>query len=267
MCVPNDLAGGEGPLTSSTLWSKVVGVLASAGAGGQFAANMLANAHAGNEDWAAHAKSELAELKFASGATTIVNAADLDPALLAAYGYSYGADGLMSIYGSDDARTGAPSGSAWDLRDGKLVHRIGMVTGEVVAGSLSELEDLASSASVLINHDFDRIPLSPDERLASVYHPRPVRFLTPDGGTSSSGSRAPDGGSAADFSGSYTTDGRSVADFEADSRSAGPGVISSDNGFAHTTDGRLIGDFLVDPRDLTPELHPLPVARMEGTMV
>jgi hypothetical protein len=148
----------------------MVGALASGGAGGQFLANTLAGAEAGNTDWVAHAKSERVELELESGAIVTVNAADTDASLLAAYGLSYdNLDGVMSTRSIFDSSTGVLSGREWSLHDGVLTPpSIPSVTGEIVAWQ--ELPQaamaLAGSASLLANHAFDDLLASyPDERL------------------------------------------------------------------------------------------------------
>ena len=176
MCVGGDLTLlTEGsPVSSSYIWGKVIGPLESAGAGGRFLASMLAGAREGNTDWVAHSQSETVELKFESGKTVTMNAADMDSAVLAAYGYSYNSlDGLMSTRGFFDNTTGVLSGPEWTLKDGVLTPpSMTSVTGEVVGNIALDITPnalwLVGGASVLTSNAFDdMIPKAPDERLAS----------------------------------------------------------------------------------------------------
>ncbi|MFS8068302.1 MAG: hypothetical protein ACMG6S_18250, partial [Byssovorax sp.] len=120
-------------------------------------------------------KSKFVRLEFESGAIVTMNAADIDSAVLAAYGYSYNSvDGLMSTHSIFDDSTGLPSGPKWTLRDGVLTRpSTTSVTGEVVGNVVLEIPSgagaLAGSASLLSKQEFDKLLASyPDERLAQA---------------------------------------------------------------------------------------------------
>ncbi|MFO0759487.1 MAG: zincin-like metallopeptidase toxin domain-containing protein [Byssovorax sp.] len=173
MCAPyvdlGDSGGGSAEMGSAA-WGKMLGVLASAGSGGEFLANELSAAHAGNEDWIARQKQE--EVKFFTDGKKWVtmNAADLPPEMLAAYGYKYDPIYGVEPLDYDNPHLGQSVASPWVRgSDGDLWAP--SVTGEVVDGSLIEIPPaagyLAGSASLLTNHEFDDLrPPRLDERLA-----------------------------------------------------------------------------------------------------
>jgi len=190
MCIPTggpyiDYGDGSGPApVGSIAWGQFLGQLGEAGFGGQFGAYLLSGGGAGNEDWVAHGTSEFAQINTESGATVIVNAADLSPDVLAAYGYTYNPqDGLVSSRGPGELPAGLPDGYAWAMTsDGELVPQaeivlppgvtppgmppmaIPVVTGEV----LGFVESLVDSGTLLTNRGFDdTLATYPDVRLAA----------------------------------------------------------------------------------------------------
>jgi hypothetical protein len=137
---------------------------------------LQASSNASGNDWIARPtfESTQVELTFESGNTLTMNAADMDSAVLAAYGYSYNSvDGVISTRGYFDDTTGLPSGPKWTLKDGMLARpSTTSVTGEVVGNVALEIAPgalaLAGSASLLTNHAFDGlVPDAPDGRLAT----------------------------------------------------------------------------------------------------
>jgi hypothetical protein len=163
MCVPGidsststaEIAGAAG----SYAWARAFGALGPAG--NYISQLLMANKTAAESDWIAHSRSDEIKLEFKSGNTVTMNAADADPAILAAYGWGYDNDsGVLSTRIFFDSGEGVLSGSDLILQDGVLTPPpIG-----VIPGSMVELPDdavaLAGSASLLTKKDF------PDARLA-----------------------------------------------------------------------------------------------------
>ncbi len=177
MCIPGvDSSGNEatfGAAAGSFAWGKAFEGLGPVGA---YVSQILtANAKASDSDWIAHSRSDKIRLEFASGNTLVLDAANVDPAVLAAYGLSFNSvDGVVSTRSRLDSGEGVLSGPDWTLKDGVLKPPpTTSVTGEVLGNSLLEIPEsafaLAGSGSLLANAAFDGVlGLSiPDERLAS----------------------------------------------------------------------------------------------------
>jgi hypothetical protein len=129
MCISFDM--DDEPGASSFAWGQFTGALSSHGGIGGLAADLLEGAGAGNNSWGGVASSDKMQLNFESGATMVVDADDLDPKLLASYGYINDPDsgvlptgdpGVPSDPGNPDALPPGLARAAWAMTpDGQLV--------------------------------------------------------------------------------------------------------------------------------------------------
>lgn len=161
MCVPGvdsqSSVEGAASAFSSYAWGKLLEPL---GSGGVYLSQVLAaSARASGNDWIAHSTADKIQLTYESGATVEMNAADADPAMLAAYGYAYSDDfGVYSTRKDSEPHSEQKSnGLGWTRVNGTLVPNVLVpeVTGQVVGWALDAAVPFAGSASVLTNPAFD----------------------------------------------------------------------------------------------------------------